>query len=390
MPNHFVFLGGSRVAPKTSNFQRKHRMKKTEEHTMEQLTDLLQDLLSLISSFKSYELRTTVAYILGSGNVSVIASVIFEYLLNSYVSFLANNKEMAEEYDGYMVKTLKDIHTYTLCSENSIRTALERLDGAGLIDYKVGGAYNATRIKITTYAPKKIIDNFTRYIEIRDEIVSNTKDSREEHKQIKKNKEEVKRESKAKAELKKEEKQREKEAKKEEKEKKDGWRNFKKLNENPYDIDHINEVFSVIRDDKERIASCYLVYLFSYYYRLYTGKDYKWDYLKHSIMMEGFRDYYNYENIEICVSLTLRKVLNIKETDLGGKIKMEKLFSEKYNHDYRETDLSNYYADKNGYQGFKFDNILGVSEYSKVEYFEEKTPSYVEDYSTPKRLALFD
>ena len=292
---------------------------------MEQLTDLLQDLLSLISSFKSYELRTTVAYILGSGNVSVIASVIFEYLLNSYVSFLANNKEMAEEYDGYMVKTLKDIHTYTLCSENSIRTALERLDGAGLIDYKVGGAYNATRIKITTYAPKKIIDNFTRYIEIRDEIVSNTKDSREEHKQIKKNKEEVKKESKAKAELKKEEKQREKEAKKEEKEKKDGWRNFKKLNENPYDIDHINEVFSVIRDDKERIASCYLVYLFSYYYRLYTGKDYEWDYLKHSIMMEGFRDYYNYENREICVSLTLRKVLNIKETDLGGKIKMEKL-----------------------------------------------------------------
>ena len=356
---------------------------------MEQLTDLLQDLLSLISSFKSYELRTTVAYILGSGNVSVIASVIFEYLLNSYVSFLANNKEMAEEYDGYMVKTLKDIHTYTLCSENSIRTALERLDGAGLIDYKVGGAYNATRIKITTYAPKKIIDNFTRYIEIRDEIVSNTKDSREEHKQIKKNKEEVKKESKAKAELKKEEKQREKEAKKEEKEKKDGWRNFKKLNENPYDIDHINEVFSVIKDEKERIASCYLVYLFSYYYRLYTGKDYEWDYLKHSIMMEGFRDYYNYKNIEICVSLTLRKVLNIKETDLGGKIKMEKLFSEKYNHDYGETDLSNYYANKNGYQGFKFDNILGVFD-SKVEYFEEKTPSYVEDYSTPKRLALFD
>ena len=358
---------------------------------MEQLTDLLQDLLSLISSFKSYELRTTVAYILGSGNVSVIASVIFEYLLNSYVSFLANNKEMAEEYDGYMVKTLKDIHTYTLCSENSIRTALERLDGAGLIDYKVGGAYNATRIKITTYAPKKIIDNFTRYIEIRDEIVSNTKDSREEHKQIKKNKEEVKKESKAKAELKKEEKQREKEAKKEEKEKKDGWRNFKKLNENPYDIDHINEVFSVIRDDKERIASCYLVYLFSYYYRLYTGKDYEWDYLKHSIMMEGFRDYYNYKNREICVSLTLRKVLNIKETDLGGKIKMEKLFSEKYNHDYNYHHLNNYTANRDGYQGYKFDNILGIEEYYPSYYYEEQKPSFVIEMneSMPKRLSMF-
>ena len=357
---------------------------------MEQLTDLLQDLLSLISSFKSYELRTTVAYILGSGNVSVIASVIFEYLLNSYVSFLANNKEMAEEYDGYMVKTLKDIHTYTLCSENSIRTALERLDGAGLIDYKVGGVNNATRIKITTYAPKKIIDNFTKYIDIRDEIVSNTKDSREKQKQIKKNKEEVKKETESKAKIKAEEKQKKKESKENEQENKDGWRNFLKLNENPYDRDHINEVFSAIKDSKERIASCYLVYLFSYYYRLYTGKDYEWDYLKHSIMMEGFRDYYNYENREICVSLTLRKVLNIKETDLGGKIKMEKLFSKKYNHDYRETDLSNYYADKNGYQGFKFDNILGVSEYSKVEYYEEKIPSYVDDYSMPKRLSMFD
>ena len=359
---------------------------------MEQLTDLLQDLLSLISSFKSYELRTTVAYILGSGNVSVIASVIFEYLLNSYVSFLANNKEMAEEYDGYMVKTLKDIHTYTLCSENSIRTALERLDGAGLIDYKVGGVYNATRIKITTYAPKKIIDNFTKYIEIRDEIVSNTKDSREEHKQIKKNKEEVKKESKAKAELKKEEKQREKEAKKEEKEKKDGWRNFKKLNENPYDIDNINEVFSAIRDDKERIASCYLVYLFSYYYRLYTGKDYKWDYLKHFIMMEGFRDYYNYENREICVSLTLRKVLNIKETDLGGKMKMEKLFSEKYNHDYNYHHLNNYTANRDGYQGYKFDNILNIKGYYPSYYYEEQKPSLVIEMNEPmpERLALFD
>ena len=362
---------------------------------MEQLTDLLQDLLSLISSFKSYELRTTVAYILGSGNVSVIASVIFEYLLNSYVSFLANNKEMAEEYDGYMVKTLKDIHTYTLCSENSIRTALERLDGAGLIDYKVGGAYNATRIKITTYAPKKIIDNFTRYIEIRDEIVSNTKDSREEHKQIKKNKEEVKKETESKAKIKSEEKQKKKEAKKEEKEKKDGWRNFDKLNENPYDINNINEVFSAIKDEKERKASCYLVYLFSYYYRLYTGKDYEWDYLKHFIMMEGFRDYYNYKNIEICVSLTLRKVLNIKETDLGGKIKMEKLFSEKYNHDYDYHHLNNFNANKDGYQGYKFDNILGIDNYYPSYYYEERSyeeqePSYVEDYSTPKRLALFD
>ena len=106
--------------------------------------------------------------------------------------------------------------------------------------------------------------------------------------------------------------------------------------------------------------------------------------------MDSFRDYYNYDNKEICISLTLRKVRIIKETDLGGKRKKEITFAEKYNHDYRETDLSNYYAKKNGYQGFKFDNILGVPEYSKVEYYEENTSSYVEDYSNPERLALFD
>ena len=109
-------------------------------------------------------------------------------------------------------------------------------------------------------------------------------------------------------------------------------------------------------------------------------------------MMEGFRDYYNYKNREICVSLTLRKVLNIKETDLGGKIKMEKLFSEKYNHDYNYHHLNNSAADTDGYQGYKFDNILGIEEYYPSYYCEEQKPSFVIEMneSMPKRLALFD
>ena len=71
---------------------------------------------------------------------------------------------------------------------------------------------------------------------------------------------------------------------------------------------------------------------------------------------------------------------------------MEKLFSEKYNHDYRETDLSNYYANKNGYQGYKFDNILGIEGYYPSYYYEEQKPSFVIEMneSMPKRLALFD
>ena len=162
------------------------------------------------------------------------------------------------------------------------------------------------------------------------------------------------------------------------------------VNEAMYDTKKIGEVFSVIRDSDEREASCTLVYLFSYYYKLYTGNDYDWDYLKYDIMMKAVKDYYKYPNIEICISLALRKVLNIKETDLGGKIKMEKLFSEKFNHDYNYHHLNNYTANRDGYQGYKFDNILGIEGYYPSYYYEEKTPSYVEDYSTPKRLALFD
>ena len=107
--------------------------------------------------------------------------------------------------------------------------------------------------------------------------------------------------------------------------------------------------------------------------------------------MEGFRDYYNYKNIEICVSLTLRKVLNIKETDLGGKIKMEKLFSEKFNHDYNYHHLNNYTANRDGYQGYKFDNILGIEDYYPSYYYEEQKPSLVIEMneSMPKRLSMF-
>lgn len=364
---------------------------------MNNLTELLNELLSILKSFKEHNIITAVAYLLGGGTTACNASSIFNFLLYSYVSFLANNRALADKYDGYMIKTVKDIHNYTLYGEKTIRTSLKLLEGANLIEYKAGGVKNATRIKITMKAPEMIRENYISFIEVRDEGNSEENDDNNKVYLLRQNREEIRKESKAKAELKKEEKQREKEAKKEEKEKKNGYIPFNRehknvdltVNEAMYDIEKINNVFSVVKDADERKASCTLVYLFSYYYKLYTGNDYEWDYLKYSIMMEGFRDYYNYKNIEICVSLTLRKVLNIKETDLGGKMKMEKLFSEKYNHDYNYYHLNNSAANRDGYQGYKFDNILGIEDYYPSYYYEEHKPSYVEAYSNPERLALF-
>ena len=366
---------------------------------MNNLTELLNELLSILSSLKEHNIITAVAYLLGGGTTACNASSIFNFLLYSYVSFLANNRALADKYDGYMIKTVRDIHSYTLYGEKTIRTSLKILEGANLIEYKAGGVKNATRIKITMKAPEMIRENYISFIEVRDEDTSEIKDKRDTQKLLRQNREDIRKESKAKAELKKEEKQREKEAKKEEKEKKNGFIPFNRehkdvavtVNEAMYDTEKIGEVFSVVKDADERKASCTLVYLFSYYYRLYTGKDYEWDYLKYDIMMKAVKDYYKYPNIEICISLALRKVLNIKETDLGGKIKMEKLFSEKFNHDYNYHHLNNYTANRDGYQGYKFDNILGIEDYYPSYYYEEQKPSFVIEMneSMPKRLALF-
>ena len=112
-------------------------------------------------------------------------------------------------------------------------------------------------------------------------------------------------------------------------------------------------------------------------------------------MMKAVKDYYKYPNIEICISLALRKALNITKGCFGNKRKLEVIFAEKFNHDYNYHHLNNYTANTDGYQGYKFDNILGLEDYYPSYYYEERSyeeqePSYVEDYSTPKRLALFD
>ena len=362
---------------------------------MTYLPDLLFILQYLINSFEYYEIRLAVSSLLGEGNFGTNAAEVFEYLLRSYISFLIKHNNYAVKYNGFMEKATKEIHSDTLVSLTPIKSIVKSLSDNELIDLKRGGLNNSYIIRINEKcivilyeSLKKLYDsNGKKFDKSINNDISDVINSITASKKIC-DEEYIAR------------KAEEKQKKKEEKEKRNGFIPFNReykdvavtVNEAMYDIEKINNVFSVVKDADERKASCYLVYLFSYYYRLYTGKDYEWDYLKYSIMMEGFRDYYNYKNIEICVSLTLRKVLNIKETDLGGKIKMEKLFSEKYNHDYNYHHLNNSAADRDGYQGYKFDNILGIEDYYPSYYYEEQKPSFVIEMneSMPKRLALFD
>lgn len=358
---------------------------------MEYLKDLFFQLHSIVLSLESFEIRAAVTYLLSEGrgatcnsNNAVIYSSIFEYLLRSYIKFISNNADLAEEHDGYMIKTVSDIKRCTFASVYAIRNALKVLDEVGLIVCDKGGVNNSTRLRISDLASQIIYDNYYLYTQYRDESLLEISEKREKQKEIKKDN------YKRYLELLENKKNSNSVVKKTKDKSNNDCLDFDKMNEAQFDRGAIQEVFKVVSDDKERLASCYLVYLYSYYYRLYTGNTFEWDRKKYETLLGAFREYCTYDNMEICVSLTLRKVLNIKETDLGGKRNKEKIFSEKFNHDYRKDHLCNYYADLYGYQGFRFDNILNNAEYEPAHY-EEQKPSLVIEMNEPmpKRLSMF-
>ena len=103
---------------------------------------------SLLLSLNQDEIMPAVITILGGGSVAVSASVVFYNILESYVDFLSNQSKLAKRYDGYMVKTVSDIHIDTLLSVKQIRNALDKLKEYGFIDTKTRGTNNHTTIKL--------------------------------------------------------------------------------------------------------------------------------------------------------------------------------------------------------------------------------------------------
>lgn len=365
---------------------------------MTYLQDLLFILQYLINSFDYYEIRLAVSSLLGEGNFGTNAAEVFEYLLRSYISFLIKHNNYAVKYNGFMEKATKEIHSDTLVSLTPIKSIVKSLSDNELIDLKRGGLNNSYIIRINEKcivilyeSLKKLYDsNGKKFDKSINNDISDVINSITASKKIC-DEEYIARKA--------EEKQKKKEAKEKEKEKKNGYIPFNRehknvavtVNEAMYDTKKIGEVFSVVKDADERKASCTLVYLFSYYYKLYTGNDYEWDYLKYDIMMKAVKDYYKYPNIEICISLALRKAINIAKGSFGNKKKFEDIFAEKFSHDYTSHHLNNSAANSDGYQGYKFDNILGIEDYYPSYYYEEQKPSLVIEMneSMPKRLALF-
>ena len=115
---------------------------------MEYLQDSHFKFQSLLLSLNQDEIMPAVITLLGEGSIASIASVVFYHILKSYIHFLSHQSKLAEKYDGYMVRTVSDIHIDTLIGEKQIRSSLDKLNEYGLIDIKKGGNNNHTTIKV--------------------------------------------------------------------------------------------------------------------------------------------------------------------------------------------------------------------------------------------------
>ena len=131
---------------------------------------------SLLSSLDQDKIMPAVITILGEGSVASVASVVFYNILKSYIHFLYHQMRLVYKYDGYMVRTVSDIHIDTLIGEKQIRNALKKLKDYGLIDTKTRGNNNHTTIKVNVECVDLIGKAYEKFKTERDKNIEDKKD----------------------------------------------------------------------------------------------------------------------------------------------------------------------------------------------------------------------
>ena len=131
---------------------------------------------SLLLSLDQYKIMLAIINLLGGGSIALSASVVFYYLLLSYIHFLYHQMRLVYKYDGYMVKTVSDIHIDTLLSVKQVRNALDKLKEYGLIDTKTRGNNNHTTIKVNVECVDLIEKAYEKSKMERDKKIEDKKD----------------------------------------------------------------------------------------------------------------------------------------------------------------------------------------------------------------------
>ena len=133
-------------------------------------------LHSLLFSLDQYKIMLAIINLLGGGSIALSASVVFYYLLLSYIHFLYHQMRLVYKYDGYMVKTVSDINIDTLLSVKQVRNALDKLKEYGLIDTKTRGNNNHTTIKVNVECVDLIGKAYEKFKTERDKKIEDKKD----------------------------------------------------------------------------------------------------------------------------------------------------------------------------------------------------------------------
>ena len=130
----------------------------------------------LLSSLDQYKIMLAIINLLGGGSIALSASVVFYYLLLSYIHFLYHQMRLVYKYDGYMVKTVSDINIDTLLSVKQVRNALDKLKEYALIDTKTRGNNNHTTIKVNVECVDLIGKAYEKFKTERDKKIEDKKD----------------------------------------------------------------------------------------------------------------------------------------------------------------------------------------------------------------------
>ena len=133
-------------------------------------------LHSLLSSLDQDKIMLAIITLLGEGSVALSASFVFFHILISYIHFLYHQMRLVYKYDGYMVKTVSDIHIDTLIGEKQIRNSLKKLKEYGLIDTKTRGNNNHTTIKVNVECVDLIEKAYEKFKTERDKKIEDKKD----------------------------------------------------------------------------------------------------------------------------------------------------------------------------------------------------------------------
>lgn len=317
---------------------------------------------NLFNTINSPESREAITLFFNGGTMGLVYTDILIYLVLSYLKLFSNKetRELLETYDGYMVKTPKDVSFHLGPCPDVVRGAYKGLEAKGLISIKKQGQDNRTCLKVNLDVVENLLDEFLPKVEERNREESELYQQRKEVR-----KQQREKNFKDSMTIKDSDSKEKKAAKMER------LRRAAEIKAaNSVDFDTLNEISEENNPSELKMVSydleiLTLIYVFNHYYKRYTGTPFKkWDLVKLNTLLQNWRGRSDREGTELGMSVAIFKELN-NESFNGEVIPFEVRVRSSFSPDIRVTERS-----KKDFYGVYFDDILKVNP-SYKEFFNK-------------------